>query len=332
MANCHKHFDTYNGEIRLTDARRKSLNSSRKEIRNRIRNWFKENKPKEIQPKFGSQGSMSMDTIINPIPRKIIEGDVEKTKLYYDVDDGVYFIGNASIKDRNTPATYHSWVYQAVDGHTDSDPVDKNTCVRTIFADGHHIDNPIYYKQGDSPELAHKRDGYISSDPQEFTRWFNDQADTNPQLRRLVRYIKGWRDNMEFLHSGKKMPSGLILTILVAENIIYRENRDDISLKETLISIQSTLQQKFVCYRPTTPKGEDLLDGYTQKDYFMKCLSDFILDAKKALPEKNYRKATELWRIHLSTRFPLGDDAEDESSSSIGLSSIIPSTTRPYAE
>ncbi len=332
MANCNKHFDTYNGEIRLTDARRKSLKSSRKEIRNRIRNWFKDNKPKEIQPKFGGQGSMSMDTIINPIPRKILEGDVEKTKLYYDVDDGVYFIGNDNKKDRNTPATYHNWVYQAVDGHTDSDPIDKNTCVRTVFADGHHIDNPIYYKQGDVPELAHKRDDYIFSDPQEFSKWFNDQADANPQLRRLVRYIKGWRDNREFLNSGKKMPSGLILTILATENFVYRENRDDISLKETLVTIQSKLQLEFACYRPTTPKGEDLLAGYTQKDYFMKCLSDFIDDAKKALQEKNYRKATQFWRTHLSTRFPLGEDAEDDSNASAGLRSVIPSSTRPYAE
>src|SRR5690606_5280210 len=147
MANCNKHFEEYNGNIRLTDARRQSLKGSRKELRNKVRKWFKENKPDETQPKFNGQGSMSMDTIINPIPRKIKEGKEEKTVLYYDVDDGIYFEGDKEPKDRPTPITYHNWVYEAVKGHTDKDPIDKNTCVRTLFADGHNIDQPIYYKK-----------------------------------------------------------------------------------------------------------------------------------------------------------------------------------------
>ena len=58
------------------------------------------------------------------------------------------------------------------------DPIDKNTCVRTLFSDGHNIDEPIYYKKGDTPELALiKRDGWIESDPKLFTDWFNDLAE-----------------------------------------------------------------------------------------------------------------------------------------------------------
>ncbi|MFZ2906280.1 MAG: hypothetical protein WAZ98_08765 [Cyclobacteriaceae bacterium] len=331
MANCNKHFDTYNGEIRLTDTRRKKLKSSRKELRNKIRNWFADNKPKEVQPKFSGQGSMSTDTVINPIPRKIMEGKEEKTKLHYDVDDGIYFEGDETVNDRPSPTTYHDWICQAVKGHTDTDPIDKNTCVRTVFADGHHIDKPIYYKKGSIPELAHKRDGYIDSDPRAFSKWFNDKAETNPQLRRLVRFGKGWLDNREYLNESKTMPSGLVLTILIAENVVYRKDRDDVALKETLINIQAKLQNEFTCYRPTIPVGENLLKDYTQKEYFMKCLSDFIEDAKKALQEKNIRKSTELWRKHLSERFPLGED-KDEVSSSAGLASVIPVTTRPYGQ
>lgn len=332
MANCNEHFDTYNGEIRLTEARRKKLKTSRKELRNKIRNWFKENKPKEIQPKFSGQGSLPMDTIINPIPRKVKVDNEEKTKLYYDVDDGIYFEGDQEIKDRQTPATYHDWICQAVKGHTDTDPIDKSTCVRTVFADGHNIDNPIYYKQGSIPELAHKKDGYKKSDPKAFLDWFNEKAEANPQLRMLTRYGKGWLDNREFLNERNAMPCGLIITILITENAVFRKDRDDIALKETLINIQSKLENEFACYRPTTPQGENLLNGYTEKNYFMGCLADFIDDAKKALQEKNIRKATELWRKHLSERFPLGEDKDEASASSAGLASIIPATTRPYSE
>jgi hypothetical protein len=332
MANCNEHFQDYNDEIKLTDARRKSLKRSRKELRNKVRKWFKENKPNEIQPKFNGQGSFPMDTIINPLPRTVTENGQEVTKLYYDVDDGIYFEGNDDVENRHSATTYHNWIYDAVKGHTSTDPIDKDTCVRTIFSDGHNIDQPVYYKQGDVPELAHKKKGYIVSDPKAFMDWFNDKAEEQPQLRLLTRYGKGWCDLKDFENPGKQMPCGLIITILIAENAVYRTDRDDIAIKETLINIQSTLQKNFVCYRPTAPAGENLLNGYKYKDYFMQCLSDFIDDSKKALQEKNIRKSTELWRKHLSNRFPLGEDKDDTSSSSAGLASIIPSTTRPYAE
>lgn len=331
MANCNTHFGEYNGKIRLTDTRRKSLKGSRKELRNKVRKWFKDNKPNEIQPKFSGQGSMSMDTIINPIPRKIKEENEEKTVLYYDVDDGIYFEGNKEPKDRPTPTIYHNWIYEAVKGHTDKDPIDKDTCIRTLFADGHNIDQPIYYKNGNTPELAHKKNGWIDSDPKAFTDWFNDKAEKEPQLRKLVRYGKGWCDNREFENESKPMPSGLIITILFTENAIYRD-RDDIALKETLLAVQQKLKISFECNRPTTPKGENLLANYSQKDYFMNCLAQFIDDATKALQEKNFKKATELWRNHLSDRFPLGDDKDDTSNASAGLGTIITPTTKPYAE
>jgi hypothetical protein len=332
MANCDKHFGVYNGNIRLTDARRKSLKGSRKELRNKVRKWFEENKPNETKPKFSGQGSMCMDTIINPIPRKVKEGNEEKTVLYYDVDDGIYFVGDKDPKDRPTPATYHSWIYDAVKGHTDKDPIDKNTCVRTLFADGHNIDQPIYYKKGDIPELAHKGKGWIDSDPKSFMDWFEEKAKKEPQLRNLVRYGKGWCDNREFENTSRPMPSGLIITILFAENAVYRKDRDDVALKETLQAIQRKLNISFECKRPTTPKGENLLANYGHKDYFMDCLSKFIDDATKALQEKNLKKATEFWRKHLSDRFPLGEDKDETSNSSAGLGAIIPATAKPYAE
>ncbi|MFV0390336.1 MAG: cyclic GMP-AMP synthase DncV-like nucleotidyltransferase [Paludibacteraceae bacterium] len=332
MANCNTHFEEYNGKIRLTDTRRKSLIGSRNELRNKVRKWFKENKPNETKPKFSGQGSMSIDTIINPIPRRIKDGNEEITALYYDVDDGIYFQGDKEPNDRPTPTTYHSWIYNAVKGHTDKDPIDKNTCIRTLFADGHNIDQPIYYKKGDTPQLAHKEKGWIDSDPKAFIDWFEEKVKKEPQLRRLVRYGKSWCDNREFVNTSKSMPCGLIITILFAENAVYRKDRDDVALKETLLEIQRKLKISFECKRPTTPKGENLLANYGHKDYFMDCLAKFIDDATKALQEKNFKKATELWRKHLSDRFPLGEDKDDSANASAGLGTIITPTTKPYAE
>ncbi len=331
MANCNKHFIDFNSTIRLTDARRKSLKTSRDELRRKVKKWFQENKPEETIPEFRGQGSMSVDTIINPI-RRIIEIDgKEQELLKYDVDDGIYFIGDLDEEDRPSPATYHRWIYDAVQGHTAIDPIDKNTCIRTIFANGRNIDQPIYYEKDGISQLAHKKDGWIISDPQAFTDWFQEKVNENSQLRKLVRYGKAWLDNRDYQNASTPMPSGFVLTILIAENAVFRNGRLDIALKETLLEIQRKLQKSFVCYRPTSPEGENLLADYNHKDYFMKCLAKFIEDATDALKESNLRKATLLWQAHLSDRFPLGEDKEDESSSSSGLGSIIPPTTRPYS-
>lgn len=332
MANCNKHFLEFNEKIRLTDARRKDLTKSLKELRKKIRKWIKENKPNEEQPKFWSQGSMAMDTIINPIPRRITLENEEKIVLYYDVDDGIYFIGEKEQKDRATPATYHKWIYAAVQGHTEIHPIDKNTCIRTLFADGHNIDQPIYYKKGSIPELAHKRDGWIDSDPLAFSEWFNSRADKYPQLRRLVRYGKAWSDFIEFVNENPQMPCGLILTILIAENAVYREDRDDIAFKETMLAIYNKLNIHFECRRPTTPIGENLLLNYKYKVYFMRCLENLVADATNALQAQNTRKATELWRKHLSFRFPLGEDKEESKNNTSNLASLIPPTTKPFAQ
>lgn len=332
MANCDKHFNTYNREIKLTDARYKSLKKSRKELRKKTRDYFKKEKPDKIQPKFAGQGSLLMDTIINPIPRyKKVDGE-DRTILYYDVDDGIYFVGEQDAEDRDSISDYHKWVCEAIDGHTDTPVQDKDTCVRTWFADGHNIDNPIYYQQTNTPELAHKKKGWIFSDPKAFSDWFLTLVEQHPQLRRLVRCLKGWADKMDFDNPSKEMPPGIVLTILAARNAVYNDTRADIALKETLVNIDASLKINFCCDRPTTPAGENLLENYQYKNYFLDKLAEFIKDAKAALSEKNEKKATELWRKHLSNRFPLGEDEEQQETKSYSALGAMAMPSKPFQQ
>jgi len=330
MANCSKHFDSYNDEIRLTNTRRKSLKKSRKDLRKKVRKYFKENKANKIQPKFSGQGSLLTDVIINPIPRYVKINNIEQQVLYYDVDDGIYFIVDDDSQDRDSIDNYHKWVCEAIDGHTDTPVEDKDTCVRTWFADGHNIDNPIYYKQGHTPELAHKTKGWIFSDPQAFSNWFLSLVEIQPQLRILTRCLKGWADKMDFDNPSREMPSGIVLTILASNCAVYNVERPDIALKETLVNIEAALKENFKCERPTTPKGENLLGTYKHKDFFMNVLDNFIKDAKSALSESNERKATELWRKHLSNRFPLGEDKEQEESKRFKALGTLALSSKPF--
>lgn len=303
MANCHKLFIEFNEAIMLTDSKKEILRKSRDLLRDDIRSYFKKEQPDEILPKFHGQGSYRMYTIVNPIADE--DGNLE-----YDIDDGIYFIGEET--DRKDVNTYHSWIYSAVKGRT-KEKTDKTTCVRVIYADGHHIDLPMYFIiNGNCPELAHKNDGWVKSDPREFYQWFNKKAKADEQLRRIVRYFKAWCDKRNNDNSAIEMPPGIIMTILTANNHSPNE-RDDISFKNTMQSIYDNLQLNFVCYRPTAPTNEDLFAGFseTQKKGILKNIYSFLTSANQAIENPNQKDACHKWQKHFGNRFSCSN-AKDE--------------------
>jgi len=136
---------------------------------------------------------------------------------------------------------------------------------------------------------------------EQYRRWSDDIRKTDAQLRRIVRYLKGWGDNLR-----GEMPPGIILTILAAKN--YKANkRDDSALRDTLVSIKKYLDNNgFKCPRPTIPNGEDLFKNYStaRKDYFKKTLENFVTSANQAINNENQREACIKWQKHLGERFP----------------------------
>ena len=170
MANNHEQFVAFHDAIMANDSRIEKLKGNRKALRDRIRNYFKNNLEDEIQPKFYSQGSFAVGTILNPI----VDDD---GLAAYDLDDGVYFIGDSE-DEKHEIQWYHDKVYAAVDGHTDQAPNDKNACVRVNYADGHHIDLPIYFKvDGDEhPQLAHKKKPWAKQDANSSTSGLRSSA------------------------------------------------------------------------------------------------------------------------------------------------------------
>jgi hypothetical protein len=331
MAVLHKEFIAFNNEIKLNDSRKESLKTSKKELRKKIKKWFNENKPNELQPKFSGQGSFEMNTTINPIPLYDKEGNKQ---LKYDLDYGIYFIENDDENNRKSIQTWHDWVFESVDNHTYQDTIRKTTCVRVVFADGHHIDLPIYYKKGIDIELAHKSKGWIKSDPKEFFEGFNTTK--NKQLERIVRLLKGWKNYREFNNSSLKLPSGFELTILAVNNYVEDDN-DDFSFRETVRKINLELNRPngFKCQRPTTPKNENVFESYSEsrKSNFLNSLSNLVADLDKANDEKNFKKSSEIIRNNVfGNRFPLGEDKNEETKSNqlskaIGSSLITP---KPY--
>lgn len=299
MANNHEQFIAFNDVIKITDTQRKTLQTNRDAIREKIRKYYRENYPNDIQPKFNMQGSYAMHTILNPIK----DSDGSGT---YDLDDGIYFLSDNET-DRLTIEEYHKRIFNAIKGHTTTGEEDNDPCVTVLYADGHHLDLPIYFKSetdNDHPKLAHKMDGWIDTDPKDFYKWFNGR-DKHPQLRHLVRYLKAW---CEYVRSetDKKMPTGCILTIL-AEKHYVPNNRDDVAMQKILTSIYDELSayDGFHCRRPTFPVGEDLFLSYSdkRKNDFLTELKSFKNDAEKAIESHNPHDACVRWQKHFGNRF-----------------------------
>ncbi|MBC6477077.1 MAG: hypothetical protein GDA56_04110 [Hormoscilla sp. GM7CHS1pb] len=286
MANCHKLFLYFHSNIALKKCRKESLRKSRNAVREKIRDYFRD-KQNGFSPKFHGQGSFMMKTIIEPL-----DGE-------FDIDDGIYF--QVEAEPSQSTGTFHRWICEAVDGHTNQKPIDKQTCVRLVYAKNYHLDLPIYYIiEGQVPYLAHEEKGWIKSDPREFIQWFDGKADKEGQLKRIVLYLKAWSD-----YQGKLL-SGLIFSILAAKNICFVDKRDDVALYKTLCKIQKNLKRNFVCDRPTTPTGENLLEEYseTKKENFFIRLNCLIQSAEKALDETtSQRDACKAWQRHFGDRF-----------------------------
>jgi len=321
MANCNNLFKDFNGEgyLKVSQGKIDKLEISSENVRRVIKEDFNLNHL-NYTPKFYLQGSNKMGTMIRT------KDDT------CDLDDGVYFKSNP---DDVTSSTLQKWVKDAVDGITDSTPSHRKKCVTIDFKAGYNIDLPIllFDKEKDlHPKLAVKDDGFISDDPKEFIDYFNKKA--SAQLIRIIRFLKAWCD-----FKRQKMPSGLAMTVLAINNF-QKNERDDVALKFTLIEIENSLKNNFVCLMPTTPY-DDLFKDYeinqqegtkTRKENFLNNLSEFIKDAKAAVDdEKNKLKASKLWKKHLGDRFPDGEDEDEEQIRSSSLSGII-GNQKPYCD
>ncbi len=314
MANTHDLFIKFNIDLQITATKREHLITSRDHLREKVKKHFEENHPK-YYPSFYIQGSYKMGTTIRT------KDDT------CDLDDGVYFENNPEDIDCKK---LQSWVKDAVDGITDSSAIHRKKCITVDYKAGYNIDLPVYLfdqKTENHPRLAIKDEDWRLDDPKEMVEAFKKEKRDNPQLVKIVRYLKAWCD-----HKRDKMPCGLAMTILAMNNHAPHD-RDDVSLKNTLIEIERVLKHRFECIVPATPY-DDIFESYpeTRKTNFMNNLSSFIADAKKAVDdEKNIRTASLLWRKHLGDRFPIGAD-DDEKRINVEKITPIIGSSKPYAK
>ena len=294
MANCNKLFCDYNKTITPSNEEMQKMKTSRKALEKKI--IAKLEDKLDLTPSFYTQGSGSkhMRTIII------------KEDGTYDADRGVYLPEKPTV----SAETIQRYVYDAVNDHTADGAEHRKKCIRVFYRSAYNIDFPVYYEIDgeDYAYMAVKGYGWIKDDPWHMITWFEKRKDSDGQLIRMVKYLKGWTSKCTF-----KMPSGIAMTVWAANNFSAIKDRDDQCLYNLLKAIRSAVYYNVVCLSPVEP-FDDLTAKMNddQKTRFKEELDKFIGDAKKALDETNQFKSSRLWQKYLGSRFPDGADEDTD--------------------
>jgi len=306
--DCHGEMTNFHREkVTLSNAQQGDMRKRRDAGRTRLKNGLdtaEKPKPKEIR----SQGSYQMRTMVQ-------DNDND-----YDIDDGAYFRSEDLTDDVGeplAPEAARQRVCNALkwDGRFKQEATVKRNCVRQVYAEGYHIDVPVYRivkvtnlfgKDEERFELA-SGDEWVESDARAVTRWFNGlvgelnagEADGS-QMRRVTKLSKKFARRAKW---KSKTTSGIAITKLVVDHFVSRAERDDVSLRETWKKIHSKLLWSTEIKHPVVMSNiAEAGDG--QVEFFRDCLGE-ALDTLKVLDKHDCtrKEAREAWDEVFDTSF-----------------------------
>lgn len=222
---------------------------------------------------------------------------------------------------------------------------DKATCVRLEIATRAHIDVPLYaipdqefttlsarvldhgfanFTEAvlakaerdawtalprNSVLLAHREENWIESDPRPVKDWFeNEVLARGEQLRRVVRYLKAYRD-WAWPSGG---PASLLLMAAAVPVFERRHSRDDLALADVLSLLPAALRKGV--FNPVDDKEsltERFRRGSSEKDLVEEAAARFEECEKLlrgALAAGNAAQACTWMQQAFGTRFPVRPD------------------------
>ncbi len=323
MIDCSKEISKYHSEkVRLGKTQQDEMRGHRQANQNRIKNGLKKD-DKPTPKRHVKQGSYAMCTM------------VQHPDKDYDIDDGAVF-GREGLKGPQggdmTPRAARDMVRDAVDdGSFTQKPETLKNCVRVYYKEKHHVDIPVYREYEDDNgdtilELASSE--WRKSDPTEITKWFNDAViDKSPdenngrQMRRVVCLLKKFARSRK----GWKLPSGLILSVLVDENYWANDGRDDEAFFDTMQAIYNRLLSSGYQVWNPVDNDEELTNGADDSKVYE--LEDRLIWAlNKLRPVKNEtctkNEALKAWKEVFKDEFFdqfIGDDDEEDKGKSLNI-------------
>lgn len=219
MAEVQRYFEDFHDKIRLKNLDENATLREKRDIvlnklRERLQKIFEERG--KTAPTFThfDKGSYAMNTGTVPV-------DCD-----YDIDEGLLF--DIHKDDYPDPVVVKQWVYEALEGHTDN-VVIKQPCVTVYYhLEGepiYHIDLAVYAHEGNiagniylargKPHAGPERRIWQLDDPIgliEIIRNRFANPDERKQFRRVIRYLKRWKD-IKFPSDGNAAPIGIGITV-----------------------------------------------------------------------------------------------------------------------
>lgn len=266
------------GNLNLRDDDRKDIAEAKNEVRMAMRDgiprvYAAEGNPGKVpRPRFFTQGSWAYKTLNAPAQRPqqadvddgcyLPLGFLTQTDSPSVAADVFFGVAEKALADL---VKEKGWKLSG-----------KPTCIRVEISDLAHIDIPLYaipdkefetlvkaanvrraalegirhFSEAtidsweDLPStkvlLAHREEGWMHSDPRPVKEWFVDQVETRgEQLRRVVRYIKAYRD-WTWKSGG---PSSILLMAAASPLFVKKDRRDDQALVDVVKQLPAALRK-----------------------------------------------------------------------------------------
>lgn len=244
MAEIQKQFEEFHENIKL---RRFGENAILREKRDIVVKKIKEGIKKQFEDdengvpviKFIDQGSYAVDLGIIPE-----DGD-------YDIDEGIIF--DLNIEDYEDPIEMKKWIRDIMDGHTSVPAKIQKPCVTIIYSQNdepiYHVDMPVYAKSryDDSLFIAWGKE-YSSddkkywekADPEGLNEYIMNgfTGEDQKQFKRIVRYMKKWKD-IRFQNTGNSRPPSIGITIAAVELFVSYSEYNQISGKTEQVDLKA---------------------------------------------------------------------------------------------
>jgi len=155
--------------------------------------------------------------------------------------------------------------------------------------------------------LAHRENDWIASDPRPIKYWFLQQvALKGEQLRRVVRYLKAFRD-YQWQTGG---PSSILLMVGVASVFEKRDRRDDIALLDVVRQLPELLRNGVDNPADNTKPAESLTARFSEEEIedAANKLEVFCRYLSGSLQASDPGQACVWMRSQLGPRFPNDPD------------------------
>jgi hypothetical protein len=332
MADVQALFEQFHKNIRTYYEINETLRTKKDIIVNRVKAHLEKNNRPTCHVFL--QGSYKMKVGTCALPGTEFDIDVG---LRFEIDESDY-----------TTKAVREWVFEAVDGHTET-VIQKPNCIRVVYKDGFHVDLVAYawwenFWGNEEYRLAHETKGWRPADPPKLVshvaaarKPFSDSKDTltqTDQFRRVVRYLKRWNDEAIRGESRDK-PSGIALVLLTEQHLsnpatTWSGANDDRAAVARIANAAANTWGRITAYKPT-PENEDLFAGLsddamnTLKARFS-ILNETLKFAEKASDTKDACK--ELKKVFGSDfPCPSSDDERTESARRTSAPAIIPSSS-----